>query len=54
MKRRSNFALDEETVALLQMLIDIHEKEHGFRPPMVQIVTGLVRKAADAARARWL
>lgn len=45
-KRRSNFALDAETVALLHTLIDRHEREHGFRPPMTQIVSGLIRKAA--------
>lgn len=46
MARRSNFALDAETVGLLQKLIDQHEAQHGFRPAMTQIVVGLIHAAA--------
>lgn len=50
MGRRSNFALDEETVARLQHLADRHEQQFGFRPSMAEIVRGLVMLAARKDR----
>jgi len=48
MARRSNFALDEGVVDQLVILIDRHECQHGFRPSMAQIVSGLIWKAVEA------
>jgi len=52
MARRSNFALDENVVDQLVTLIDRHECKHGFRPSMVQLVSGLIWKAVETVDER--
>lgn len=42
---RANFTLDEPETKLLHAMQDAHERAHGFRPAMSQIVAGLIRKA---------
>jgi len=43
--RRSNFAFDDAVVSQITVLIDHHERLHGFRPSMSQIVSGLIGQA---------
>lgn len=48
--RRSTFALHGDAVTQLEKLVDRCEREHGFRPSMAQIVSGLIHQAAEGNR----